>query len=183
MEPRADAVLDSMVAAAIDWLEEECGRTIKAKTVTILLDGDDALPYGSQYESLMIPETYRPVAYPTGFSVKEDGATLLIGSGYDPSKDVLVRDGNSEKRRAMLLRSSWSPGAQNVEVTFTAGYADGSCPSRILQIIREVAWMFYSSPAWLGKSHQTGSNGGVTFEKELTPMTKAAIQSLREGIE
>ena len=70
-----------------------------------------------------------------------------------------------------------------MELAFTAGYADGACPARVSLALMEIAWMFYTAPTWLGKSHASGSGHGVTFEKELTPMTQATIESLRQGME
>ena len=181
-----DAELQLCLDAAVAWLESSTGYRLAQASRTLILDG--ARAEGEGGDVLFIPRYYPGVIHLPANSVnvvvKENGTTLTVATGYSTTAGVLLRGAN-ERAETRLIRygGPWVAEYQNIEVTFKSGYAvediSGSSPAAkqlppadLQHLIRELAWLTYMSPNWIGKGSETKSGQSMTWEKSLTPASK-----------
>lgn len=182
LAPERVPELERCCRAASKWIEAAVGFEIEKVTGRVLyLDGERAS--GRYGDTLELPHGHRMV---TVSAITEDGAALTLATGYSTSANVIVAGNASERTWVRLRRrdQSWSQGVQNVSVTYTFGF-DGAdsgtptVPAWIQQLANEVALLMFLSPNWIGKASMAADGVSMTWEKNLTPAGRGALDVLR----
>ncbi len=175
----------SCIDVAQSWIARAAGiRSLEKETTaqTVYLDGCEA--YGNE---LWLPPEVRP-AWNSGSDlmvVTEDGLTLTTSTAYSSSAGVIVRYAQTEKRGYLVRPFGWSvSGSANIAVTCKVGFdALGSStlavPGYVWQLIREVAYLTFLSPALTGKTSVSKAGASVSIEHELSPMALQGLNFLR----
>jgi hypothetical protein len=187
IDPRDDDVLAACIDAATADIESRISprRIVQATYTLEPYDGDAAKGRWGQFIFL---DQY-PVTTLT--TVKENGVTLVTGSGYDSAgtKDVLLY-----ATRGILLRKAgttsqlyqdqlsgrvqraWAGGVQNVEVTYTAGYPDPitECAD-LARVCSKLAALYYRNPRRAGQNSSQRSTGGTSYINDLSEAELAVI--------
>ncbi len=177
-----DTELQAAINAAAAWFRRVADWELEQTAYTLNLDGNDAI--GPSHNVLLAPAKYRPVDHAgTPVTVTEDGTALTVATGYDASADViLVGVDRNERMELVKPNANWSRGYQNVAVTLTAGYASGSIPAEVKQVVIEVSRLFFNMPQMAGKQSKSSRAGARSFEKELSPQSQLYLQAVLEHV-
>ena len=173
-----DAVIDRCIYAATAEIERAIfPRRIVQDTYTLeAYDGGSAV---GRFKERIYLDQY-PIITLT--QVKENGAILVAGSGYDASgaKDVqtYMADGilvrKSGTSGALIgaysgrVERAWAAGLQNIEVTYDAGFADPLTEAPdIAGVCIELAVIIYRTDKSISQSSQSRQSGNVSYIKQL----------------
>lgn len=189
--------LPAAILSAGAWLERAVGRRFLKTAYTTLLDGSRAS--GTCGEVLYLPRAHTPVIHAGADQVvvKENGQARTVALGYSTTAEVIVVGAN-EQRRCKLLRSPnsypaladagfeaavgyWSPGVQNVEVTYKAGWVEAEIPDDVKATVAEIATKFYMEPVKVSKSSSSRGNSAVAFTQELSGQAQETIARWKAG--
>ena len=173
LDSARDEELERCLVEAAAWASIAAGHDLEqGSTWTERLDGSAAFR-----DTLFLSR--RPVLYPTSFAITEDDVALTHAQGYDASADVIVANAGEYLPCRLHKPSGWSPGRQNVEVTYKYGWATASIPKQVEGLVLNAAWLIFTSPAWTGKAAMSVAGNAVTFEKGLSDASKATLRWLR----
>jgi hypothetical protein len=142
------STLTASIAAAGEIIVGQTSRIWEKTGVVEYFDGDAALgKYGEQIKLRRFPVIY-PVSNPDVFTVSENGVSVALLAGYTTLSGALVKDANLDRPCSLLRvgtgpsgRLSWARGVQNIQVSYTAGYA--TLPESIKAVAKELAWLIY----------------------------------------
>lgn len=174
-------VLQAVVDAATRAIQDYCGRAFLQATYTEILDGNQAV--GRWHDRMMLDARNTPVAYnpPTdNVTVTEDGISLTVASGYSPSAGVIISGAGQQGYPCVLIRqggSGWSPGQQNVTVTYKGGVA--AADEGLKQVCRELAWRMFQQARASGLSSSVGGGKSSAFTSDIPDYLKRILDSRR----
>ena len=151
-----DALLERLVAAASVWFSKQVGRNLPARLYTETYSGN-----GGTYQLL---DNY-PVLDVT--SVTVDGTPVL--ERVDSTSDGFSFDSNG----LHLSGSRFTPGTQNVTVTYTAGYL--AVPEDVRQAVVELAAARFSERGRVGITSQTLQSGTTASYSMYSAPPSAAL--------
>lgn len=125
--------------------------------------------------------------------VKENGVALVTAVGYSDTADVILknpgdpmgswlarRPGGTAVPFGSRIPGNWSPGVQNIEVTYSAGYTE--IPADIRLVVKYSAAYFFAQPDRnrIGVSRRQGKDGSSTeFFEKLPESYKDILQRYR----
>lgn len=194
MAPGRDAELVACIEAATDLIESTTGYRLRGGARAVVFDGSRAETAAG--DALYLSRRYPNVINAPGqlLAVTENGAALTVAAGYSTSAGVLIDGPGIGGRGQTRLRRYGGPWAadspNNVRVSFWSGYdAVGSVPLAspeikpvppydLMHLVREVAWLVFSSPAWTGKSSTSTAGTSTTWEKKLSPVSQVVYERL-----
>jgi len=167
-----DAELALAVGRADKWIPSILRRNIEDEEFTRYFDGSDA---AANRTVIHLNPNHRPVIHTGGtlVVVTEDGVALTAAVGYSTTADFYVVNANEPRRCELRREGVWSAGTQNIKVVYTAGYT--TVPADIEQLANEVAWLFFKTPKWLGKSARAKAGESVSWKDELTPQSQSVV--------
>lgn len=159
------------VDAACDTIRFVTGQTINA------VNGGTAILDGTGTDALPLPQ--RPVL--NAGTVIESGGTLTLGTDYKLGANGIlyrlpgVMDSGWGTEQC---RSYWWPGRQNIEVTYSHGYAE--VPASIRGVALELASRLYGQAS--GVVFEQLGQHSVRWDKtasELTPTEKLVLDNIK----
>ena len=121
----SDEVLEMVRQGAEGYVRAYCSRQFTQASYVETFNGTNR-------KALRLVET--PVAISPAPTVTEDGAALVVAVGYSTSADVVCDPVNGLMHRlptgsrATAQTNAWSPGVQNITVTYTGGYTTATTP-------------------------------------------------------
>lgn len=185
-----DGATDDVIARCIDQATADIEtrifpRRIVSATYTLEpYDGDAAK---GRWAHEMYLDQYPVTALTV---VKENGLTLVTGTGYDAAgtrdvmlyadRGVLVRKSGTtgqvySDQPSSRIQRAWACGLQNVEVTYTAGYADPltECGD-LAAVCIELALLHFKVARRVGNQETRRTTGGTSMVHEL-PESRLAV--------
>ena len=167
LDGQADDVITRYIDAATADIESRIKpRLIVSRDYTLEPYDGDATK-GRWGERLYLDQY--PVTVLT--TVKENGLTLVTGTGYDAAgtRDALLyaTDGILVRKSGRIQRA-WAEGLQNVEVTYTAGFADPvtECAD-LAAICIKLAVLHYKAARRAGQSSTRRPTSETSFLHQL----------------
>jgi len=183
LAPERDVELDRCASAASALIPRVAGITLETMTVTVRLNGSDAV--GPSGNILELDHTHRNVRF-SGMTITENGGAALTKTAtYDATKAVSVEGSDSDNFvRLARQNGAWSAGRGNISVAYTFGY-DGveaavpTVPADVVQLANEIALLIFRSKAWIGAAVITKEGFSKSYEKNLTPLAKMTLERLK----
>src|SRR5258706_7085113 len=169
------AELPRLITAASELIRTLTSRNLYQRTYTSeFYDGEEATKLGTK---LYLREY--PLISLT--SVKENGNALSFGEGYQASADVVFI-----KRSATLVRNAysggiyppggcnaWARGVQNIEVTYSAGYA--VIPFDLEQACIELVCLLIAERPRIGEGGKNFGGWNMNYIRKLNPSIAAGL--------
>lgn len=125
--------------------------------------------------------------------VKENGVALVVAVGYSDTADVILknpgepmgswltrRPGATAVPSGSRVPGLWCPGVQNIEATYSAGYA--TIPPDIRLVVKYAASFLFAQPDRnrIGVSRRQGKDGSSTdFFEKLPEVYRDILQRYR----
>ena len=181
-----DTLLDRLVTASSQIFKSLTSRRISRAVFTENYDGDRA---GTGRTELWLRD------YPVNSvsSLKENGITLTVGTGYDTTKDAIL-----DPVRGTLIRQNvagWAPGRQNIEVTSNRGWdyprvgtggiapwLETDLPFDIEQAVTELTILLFKERDRIGEGGKVFEKWTTTYIRKLNPYIAEVIDNYtREG--
>src|SRR3972149_430338 len=176
----SDPAIDRFISIASSLFKRETAWPVSRVQRTDVLDGDRS--YRGARPRLDLP--HWPINSVT--SLKENGKTLSVGTGYDTSLDVLIyaQHGYLVRQRATTVPPydfHWAAGMQNIEITYNAGYdfprvTDGSAndlptdlPRALEMVVIELVSLMFNERKRMGEGGKSYADWNVQFIRELNP--------------
>lgn len=159
-----DPTLELLLNAASDMVEKYLGYNPLSSSYDTWVNGN-----GSYL--MMLPN--RPITAVS--KVMVDNVSIPVSSGFP-------NNGYTFEATSVYLRGyTFSLGRRNVNIGYTAGYADvPSLPHGIRQAVNELVLTKYKSRDWLG--HRSKSLAGETVSYDTAEMTKSVKGYLRDYV-
>ena len=174
----SDEVLALVKAASEGWVQTYCSRRFVSASYTERYNG-------SGRKALRVIET--PVSTSPLATVMEDGVALGVAAVYSTSADVIYDQVSGifhrlpTSRRSTVQSPGWADGIQNIEVTYTGGYPDGSVPGDL-----RLATCFIGALMWrhsdrfeAGLLSRADGAHSVSFADELPMVIKTILNAYR----
>jgi hypothetical protein len=176
----SEAEIDFAIFAATAEIEQRI-KPRKIAKATYTLDPYSGSKTRGRYRELLFLDQ-RPIVTLT--AVKENGVTLVAGSGYDAAGafDVLVdyADGILIRKAGTngqiyadsppnRVERAWASGLQNIEVSMDAGFNDPltECPD-LVEVCIKLAKLHFHGPRRAGQAGTQGANRSTTFIHSLS---------------
>ena len=143
-----------------------------------LYDGDRCA--GRVYEELYL----RSFPAIEVVSVVENGVALTVGTGYSTSLDVLVekdrgvlrrRGGMSPLPAYSLAGAYWSPGRQNIAVTYRGGFDPADVPGDLQSLCVFLATKHFQDPLKVDKETVSRPSGSTSYSIADLPAPYSGI--------
>lgn len=162
--------------AALIVVDAACDtvRTIAEQSFNLVEDDEIALD-GTGTDSLLLPEL--PIVEVS--DVTQDGTTLTAEDDYRLSSNgVLFRMPSVVENGTILtLRRGWKAGRQNINVTYTHGYAPAELPRDVRMVALSLADRLFEQQAAVFES--LGSHSW-RFDGPATNLTAGELMILRK---
>jgi len=129
--------VESLINAASAWLEGQCRRPFKQRTVTLILDGD---------ASVSLDLRASPIQAVTSVVIDWDGPTPVALANPDTAHGILGDYRIISERGQLFRRVGWIPGVQNIQVICTIGLADADIPEPIRRACMMLVSFWYHNP-------------------------------------
>lgn len=185
--PTIDAtLLTECIAAAGELIVDETSRVWEVTTISDVLDGDSA---SGKHGQILFLRRF-PVTYPTDpITITENGVALTVGAGYSTSANVIVKNAGAERTCQLIRQGSnlpwygsssyalWSPGCQNITVSYKAGYT--TIPTRIKSVAKELAWLIYQRGRYTGVELVSAEGTSRKLISSLSDFSQAILADAR----
>lgn len=158
-----DALLERLVGSASAYIQKWLNRDLGSDIYIASMDGNNS-------DTMLLPNY--PVQSVTSLTI--DGQAIPLSSG--PLNKGYAFDDN----RIVLRGYRFTGGLLNVEVTYTAGYADGEIPADVTQACIEMIAMRYREKDRIGLSSK-GLAGETTAysQKDMADSTRHILNQYR----
>ena len=160
-----DALLTRLISAASDYIQTWLNRTIASQAYSEVRDG----PGGSRLMFSNYPVT--AVA-----SVKVDGITV-------PQSTTVLVPGWVSSGTSLAMRGGWafSSGLQNVEISYTAGFA--IVPNEIEQAAIELVGLRYKDKDRIGVTSKTLAGETISYsQKDFSDSVETTLKNYKKVI-
>lgn len=180
-----DAILTDILGSVSESLVTYTGVTFATPvTSTEYYDGKNKDSF--RLNRSPVPASPLPV-------VKENGVALVTAVGYSDTADVILKNPGDPMGSWLVRRPGgtavpfgsripglWSPGVQNIEVTYPAGYA--TIPADIRLVVKFASAFLFAQPDRnrIGVSRRQGKDGSSTeFFEKLPEIYRDILQRYR----
>jgi len=180
--PTVDAtLLTACIAAAGEVINDYTSRVWERAQFTRYLNGDDA--YGKNGERLRLDRSHFPLTYPTDpITITENGVSLSVGQGYSVNAAVLVENAGLEMPGILVRQNAfyglgWSPGRQNIQATYWAGY---TTPQESIKYpAKELSWLLYQEGRKVGIDNVAQAGSSRALVHKLSALSQEILNGKR----